>query len=83
LIIEPKGGIPENARKSFIYNEDHVSDLLDQKSFGETVIQKRKMKKEKIFTDTQGLTPFEIGTLDQINKIDSRYTCVVQYNNAK
>ena len=83
LIIEPMGGIPENARKSFIYNEDHITDLLDEQQFGETVVQKRKLKSEKSFTDTQNLTPYDISILNAINKVDSRYTCNVQYNNVQ
>ncbi|MBP9690605.1 glycosyltransferase family 39 protein [Candidatus Woesebacteria bacterium] len=81
LILEPLNGLPDYSQKLYIYNEDHISDLVEEKMFGVVTVQKRILKEKPIFTDTQSLSLQEIQLLNTINLQDSRYTCNVQYNN--
>jgi len=80
LIVEPMIGIPDIAKKATIYSEDQISILEDEKKFGEIIIQKRKLEKNKLLlSDTQKLTPEEITSIKITQKIDPRYTCFIDY----
>jgi hypothetical protein len=80
LIIEPMTGIPEIAKKTTIYLEDQVSVLEDEKKFGEIIIQKRRLEKDKsLLRDSQNLTPVEIQTIKTTQRIDPRYSCSIDY----
>lgn len=47
LIIEPKEGIPEIYVTKIIYDEDRVSDLVEEKIYGRFIVQKRFLHKNK------------------------------------
>ena len=42
LIIEPMAGIPQKYLPETIATEDGVSKLIEEKNFGEIVVQKRE-----------------------------------------
>ncbi|MFH0773095.1 MAG: hypothetical protein V1922_02175 [bacterium] len=76
LIIEPLGGIPENAKEATIYLEDKVSRLLEEKSFGDLTIQKRIIPADKsLLIDTQNLSPEKKLYIENITHIEARYYC--------
>ena len=81
LIIEPLGGIPEYAKKATIYKEDQVSKLTEEKRFGDIIVQKRILTKNKSeLVDTQKLSSQEKNELEKITKSDSRYSCYHTYD---
>ncbi len=47
LIIEPREGIPEIYITKIIYDEDRVSDIVEEKNFGRFIVQKRHFHKNK------------------------------------
>ena len=81
LIIEPLGGIPNYAKKAIIYKEDQVSRLIEEKRFGEIIIQKRILteNKNELF-DTQNLSLMEKSELEKIVEKDHRYSCFHNYD---
>jgi len=81
LIIEPLGGIPKYAKKATIYKEDQVSKLIEEKRFGEIIVQKRILTENKNeLVDTQHLSPQEKNELEKITKNDYRYSCYHTYD---
>jgi len=81
LIIEPLGGIPEHAKKATIYKEDQVSKLIEEKRFGDIVVQKRILTENKSeLVDTQKLSSQEKNELEKITKSDPRYSCYHTYD---
>lgn len=47
LIIEPQEGIPKIYVTKIIYEEDRVSDIIEEKKFGKFILQKRRLHKNK------------------------------------
>jgi|YNPMSStandDraft_1061717.scaffolds.fasta_scaffold21853_2 hypothetical protein len=81
LIIEPLGGIPDYAKKATIYKEDKVSKLIEEKKFGDIIVQKRILTENKNeLVDTQRLSPQEKNELEKITKNDHRYSCYHTYD---
>jgi len=51
-------GINDFAKKTTIYAEDQKSAVIEEKKFGDIVIQKRRYTTNRAeLTDSQGLTP--------------------------
>ncbi len=46
LILEPSAGIPSKFINDTIASEESLSDLIDERAFGEIVVQKRKLTHE-------------------------------------
>lgn len=80
IILENQGGIPSHAPRSAIYLEDQISQLIEEKKYGEIIVQKRKLTTDKnLLRDTQGLTPPEVRTINSITSVDDRFSCFHQY----
>lgn len=47
LIIEPEAGIPDLWKTRIIFDEDTISDLIEERKFGEIIVQKRLMNPNK------------------------------------
>ena len=63
-------------KKATIYKEDQVSKLIEEKRFGEIIVQKRILTEDKDeLVDTQNLSP-----LEKIIKNDHRYSCYHTYD---
>lgn len=72
LILEPKEGIPDYAFKATLFLENHVSELIEEKKFGEIIVQKRiLLPKPKKITEEE-LNKSEVG---DIIKTEPRYSC--------
>lgn len=79
LIIEPLGGIPEFTKWATIYEEDKVSILVEQKNFGDIIVQKRKLDFNKGDPrDTQHLSAEYLKRTLSLLSYDQSYSC---YNN--
>ncbi|MDO8497944.1 MAG: hypothetical protein Q7S61_05380 [bacterium] len=80
LIIEPLGAIPPISKEITVYTEDKVSTFIEEKKFGDLLVQKRILKKpESLFTDTQGLNRQQLKSFEEILGRDYRYTCFNSY----
>jgi hypothetical protein len=79
LILEPEGGIPETAKQTAVFLEDHVSKLIEEKKFGQIVVQKRILNDQTDWTDSQKLSSQEKGVVQQISSVDPRYSCYIDY----
>lgn len=80
LIIEPLGPIPEIAKQVTVFAADKKSTLVEEKKFGDLIVQKRKLKqKGEPFADTQGLNKQQIQSFEEILGRDPRYYCVNDY----
>jgi len=81
LIIEPLGGIPNYAKKATLYKEDQISKLIEEKRFGDIIVQKRILTKNtNELVDTQNLSPQEKIELEKIIRKDYRYSCFHNYD---
>jgi hypothetical protein len=68
-------------KKATIYKEDKVSKLIEEKRFGEIIVQKRILTEDKDeLVDTQNLSPLEKNQLEKIIKNDHRYSCYHTYD---
>lgn len=80
LILEPMGGIPEFAKKVTIYVEDKHSKLIEEKQFGDLIVQKRQLLEPgEEPKSSQTLTPYEIGDVIRVSTGEPRYSCYVNY----
>ncbi len=80
LIIEPSGGIPDSAREATIYLEDKVSQLVEEKTFGDITIQKRVIPTDKaLLRDTQNLSQKQRLHAEFVNSVEARYHCSIEY----
>lgn len=76
LIIEPLGGIPDVAKETTQYLEDKVSYLVEEKKFGDIIIQKRIIPSDKTnLFDSQNLSPERKRDMEGISRIEPRYNC--------
>jgi len=68
-------------KKATIYKEDQVSKLIEEKKFGDIIVQKRILTENKNeLVDTQRLSPQEKNELEKITKNDHRYSCYHTYD---
>jgi hypothetical protein len=80
LIIEPPVGVPIEAVQASIYMEDQVSKVVDEKKFGNYVVQKRIFLKEnEHMIDSQNLSEREISLVQGRIDVDPRYSCFNDY----
>lgn len=80
MIIDPLERIPSIARIATIYDEDHVSKLIETKKFGQITVQNRKLQINNFsFTDTQNLTAEETISIKKNIEKEPRYTCYLNY----
>jgi hypothetical protein len=77
LILEPSNQVPKEAYMTTIFYEDQISELLEEKKFGETIVQKRRKATVAPGTDrdTQHLTDKQKADITDILKTDHRYRC--------
>jgi hypothetical protein len=81
LIIEPLVGIPEFAKEATVYLEDKRSFMLEQKQFGQFIVQKRKLYTNEAshFEDTQHLSKDKIKNIESVVNAEPRYYCFTGY----
>lgn len=80
LIIEPSNQLPEHATKLTIFLEDQKSTLLEEKKFGQLLVQKRKLNTNSTMPkDTQNLNQNQIEIFKSIYNADYRYSCFMNY----
>lgn len=78
LIIEPLVGIPYESMQATIFREDQVSTLIEEKTFGEIRVQKRRITKgEHAYVDSQQLDAKDQVLINDLNRFDPRYSCVI------
>jgi len=80
IILEPSDQLSEFAKKTTVYLEDRVSIITEAKKFGEIVIQKRKLTKDKNqLIDSQKLLKKDLEIIKSITDKDYRYSCFLSY----
>lgn len=80
IILENTGGIPEHAKKATVYLEDQISQLDEEKKFGDITVQKRHLVNDKsLLRNTQDLSASDIASTLRITKIDDRFSCYHSY----
>ncbi|GIW62791.1 MAG: hypothetical protein KatS3mg090_0617 [Patescibacteria group bacterium] len=72
LILEPEVGIPDYAIKATLFLEDHRSKLIEEKKFGETIVQKRVLLPKPKELDLKKADELK---LKDIISNDPRYSC--------
>lgn len=79
LIIESVG-VPDFAKRATIYLEDKKSSIVEQKNFGEFIVQKRRLYDvDNQFIDTQNLQRGQIDDVNRLYNEDPRYSCFTGY----
>lgn len=72
LIIENQAGIPQIATETTIYAENKISQIKEEKIFGNLIVQKREFLKTK---DKSSIN----SNLESVLNSDPRYSCFSQY----
>lgn len=83
IIMEPSIGVGGYAKKVFIYMEDHTSTVVEEKKFGDLIIQKRTLNTDlSKFTNSQELSRTDIKSIKSVIKDNPRFTCYTTYTKA-
>lgn len=79
LIFEPSFALIKYSKEATIYLEDHKSDLKEQKSFGNLLVQKRILRKKDLFIDSQKLNKNDLEGVYNLVHIEPRFSCFTEY----